>query len=182
MTNLPNFSGQVTLRNRNLLPRSPGIYFVLDKTKQIIYYIGKAKNLQERWAGKGHHRYRQFAHKGLDKIYLCYLEASESELDTLEKNYINQFNPLQNDTRVKKYLPKKSPKLSEIQRLLRLTNTPRTRRTTYHREDWEMIRGFIIGVDDNLEIPQITIVCKKNIGELLKEAVKHKKKERVLYL
>lgn len=189
MTNLPDFSGQVTLGNRNLLPRSPGIYFVLDKTKQVIYYIGKAKNLQERWAGKGHHRYKQFARKGLDKIYLCYLKTPESELDTLEKDYINQFKPLQNNTKVKKYLPKKSPKLSELQRLLKLTNTPLFPCATSKdvngesvpREDWDMIRGFIAGIDDNLDVLKIMIVCQQNMGELLQKAVQHKTKKKFCF-
>jgi len=43
------------LTSKELLPEQSGIYYVLDE-KYIIWYIGKAKNLRSRWAGKSHHR------------------------------------------------------------------------------------------------------------------------------
>ncbi len=181
----PIFSGKYSLRNRSSLPDQSGIYFVIDNQNQILY-IGQAKSLRSRWTGKSHHRYKQFARKGLDKIFLCYIEASASELDTLEKNYINQFKPPLNDTKVKQYLPKKSPKLSDLQRLLKATNSPlfpsvQYRGTEYGkvlREDWDLIRGFIAGIDQTHEIPQIIIVCKQNLGTLLWERVRHRTKKR----
>lgn len=73
MDNLPNFSGRYSLINRSCLPNLPGIYFVADEQNNILY-IGQAQNLRMRWAGKSHHRYKQFARKGLDKVYIYYLD------------------------------------------------------------------------------------------------------------
>jgi len=185
MDNLPDFSGKCTLRNRSLLPDIPGIYFITDEQNQMLY-IGQAKNLRKRWAGKTHHRYKQFARKGLDKVYIYYIEAPLSELDNLEKKYIEEIKPLQNDTKVKEYLPKKSPKLSELQRLLKLANTPlfpsvkfdNINGVTVPREDWDMIRGFIAGIDDTENILQIFVICQQNMGQLLWNRVNHRTKKR----
>jgi hypothetical protein len=76
MTNSPIFSGQFTLRQRHQLPDQAGIY-----EREQLLYIGQAKNLRDRWAGSTHHRYKQFARKGLDKIILRYILTSVSELD-----------------------------------------------------------------------------------------------------
>ena len=185
MDNLPKFSGKCTLRNRSLLPKIPGIYFIADEENQMLY-IGQAKNLRKRWAGKTHHRYKQFARKGLDKIYIYYIEALLSELDSLEKKYIEEIKPLQNDTKVKEYLPKKSPKLSELQRLLKLANTPLFPSVKFDningvrvpREDSDMIRGFIAGIDDAENIPLIFVICQQNMGQLLWNRVNHRTKKR----
>ncbi len=186
MTNLPNFSGKITLRNRRGLPNSSGIYFVTDEHNQLLY-IGQAKNLRERWAGRSHHRYKQLARKGLDKIYLGYIEAPQTELNILEKAYIDQLKPPLNDTKVKQYLPKKSPKLSDLQRLLKVANTPlfpdfRRRKyrnkVTLPREDWDMIRGFIAGIDSTQDVPHLLIICKQNMGSLLWKRVNHRTKKR----
>ncbi len=185
MDNLPKFSGKCSLRSHSLLPNLPGIYFIADEQNQILY-IGQAQNLRKRWAGKTHHRYKQFARKGLDKIYIYYMEAPLSELDNLEKKYIQEIKPLQNDTKVKEYLPKKSPKLSELHRLLKLTNTPlfpsvkfdNINGVTVPREDWDMIRGFIAGIDNTENIPLVLVVCQQNMGQLLWNRVNHRTKKR----
>ncbi|EAW35194.1 GIY-YIG nuclease family protein [Lyngbya sp. PCC 8106] len=185
MNNLPIFSGGYSLRNRSCLPDKPGIYFVIDEHNQILY-IGLAKNLRSRWGGRSHHRYKQLARKGLDKIYLCYVEVPEPELKTLEKAYIEQLKPPLNDAKVKQYLPKKSPKLSDLQRLLKVANTPHfpacqltTRNgVTVPREDWDMIRGFIVGIDETQDVPHILIICQQNMGELLWNRTTHRTKKR----
>lgn len=185
MDNLPKFSGKCSLRSRSLLPNVPGIYFIADEQNNI-FYIGKAQNLRKRWAGKTHHRYKQFARKGLDKVYIYYIEAPLSELDNLEKKYIEEIKPLQNDTKVKEYLPKKSPKLSELQRLLKLANTPLSPSVKFEningvtvlREDWDVIRGFIAGIDDTENIPLIFVICQQNMGQLLWNRVNHRTKKR----
>ncbi|NES71345.1 MAG: GIY-YIG nuclease family protein [Okeania sp. SIO2D1] len=185
MDNLPKFSGKCSLRNRSLLPDIPGIYFITNEQNNI-FYIGKAQNLRKRWAGKNHHRYKQFARKGLDKVYIYYIEAPLSELDNLEKKYIEEIKPLQNDTKVKEYLPKKSPKLSELQRLLKLANTPlfpsvkfkTVNGITVPIEDWDMIRGFIAGIDDTENIPLILVICQQNMGQLLYKTTHHRTKKR----
>ncbi len=185
MNNLSIFSGGYSLRYRHHLPDQSGIYFVSDQQNQILY-IGKAKSLHRRWGGRSHHRYKQLARKELDKIHLYYIEAPLTELDRLEKAYINQFKPLLNDSKFKEYLPKKSPKLSDLQRLLKVANTPlfpdveykNRNGVTVPRQDWDMIRGFIAGIDETQDIPHILVICKQNMGTLLWNRVHHRTKKR----
>lgn len=185
MANFPTFAGQCTLRQRHQLPDRSGIYFVIDKSDRLLY-IGQAKNLRDRWSGKSHHRYKQFARKGLDKITLGYILVSVSELDRLEKEYINEFNPVLNDSKVREYLPKKSPRFSELQRLLKLTSKPLFPSTKYTardgktilREPWDLFRGFVAGVyEQDLKV-YIVIVCRQNMGSLLWKSFKHRTKKR----
>lgn len=179
-------TGQCTLRQRALLPNTSGIYFVTDERNSLLY-LGKATSLQRRWAGAGHHRYKQLARKGLDKITVSYVLAPTVELDELERQYISTLKPLLNNGRVKKYLPKKSPRLSELQRLLKLANTPlfpscqfTTDRqgNTIPRPAWKLFRGFVAGnyIADNL--CYIVIVCQQNMGEILCNSSTHKTKRR----
>lgn len=179
-------TGKCTLRQRALLPNTSGIYFVTDERNSLLY-LGKAISLQRRWAGGGHHRYKQLARKGLDKITISYVLAPLIELDELERQYILTLKPLLNYGRVKKYLPQKSPRLSELQRLLRLVNSPlfpscefTTNRegSTMPRPAWNLFRGFVAGtyIADNL--CYIVIVCQQNMGEILYNSSTHKTKRR----
>lgn len=179
-------TGQCTLRQRALLPNASGIYFVTDERNTLLY-LGKATSLQRRWAGGGHHRYKQLARKGLDKITIGYVLAPTVELDELERQYISTLKPLLNYGRVKKYLPKKSPRLSELQRLLKLANTPLFPKcefmtdqqgNTIPRPAWDLLRGFVAGtyIADNL--CYIVIVCQQNMGEILYNSYTHKTKRR----
>lgn len=172
MANFPTFAGQCILRQRHQLPDRSGIYFVIDESDRLLY-IGQAKNLRGRWSGKTHHRYKQFARKGLDKITLSYILVSVSELDRLEKEYINEFNPVVNDSKVREYLPQKSPRFSELQRLLKLANKP-----FLPRFCWDLFRGFVAGVyEQDLKL-YIVIICKQNMEAMLWKSSKHRTKKR----
>ena len=65
--------------------------------------------------------------------------------------------------KLKNIYRKKSPKLSELQRLLKLANTllfpsvklKNINGITVPREDWDFIRGFIAGIDNTENIPLI---------------------------
>lgn len=192
MNNLIIFSnsvalaGQCTLRQRGRLLSVSGIYFVTDEWNKLLY-IGKATNLQKRWAGTAHHRYKQFAKVGLDKITVSYVLAPVTELDNLERQYIAALKPLLNDGTVKKYLPKKSPKLSELQRLLKLISTPLfpsvefmtdQSGNTIHRPAWDAFRGFVAGTYIVNSIPRIVLVCKQNMGEILDNSATQRTKRR----
>lgn len=162
------FVGRCSLRQRSLLPSASGIYFVSDERDNLLY-IGQATDLRSRWAGKGHHRYQQFARKGLDKITLSYILAPVTELDTLERQYIQALKPSENDGRVKDYLPKKSSRLSELQRILKLVNKPLF---SYP------IRGFVAGMYISNSVPHIVLVCQQNMGEILGRSSTHRTKKR----
>lgn len=184
MTNSPTFAGKVTLSQRAQLPNHSGIYFVTDE-RDFLLYIGKAKSLRDRWAGRNHHRYKQFARKGLNKIILKYILAPLAELDKLEQDYIQQLRPLLNDSKVKKYLPKKPPRLSELQRLLKLVSKPLFPSTMYQsvngelipREDWDFFRGFVAGTYEESRT-QVLIVCRQDMGKILCNSASHRTKHR----
>ncbi len=176
------------MRQRALLPSISGIYFVTDERNYLLY-VGKATNLQSRWAGSGHHRYKQLVRKGLDKITISYVLAPVAQLDDLERQYIAALKPLLNNGRVKKYLPKKSPRLSELQRLLKLANAPlfpsckfTTDRqgNTIPRPTWNLFRGFVAGIYTVNNHRYIVIVCQQNMGEILYNSSTHKTKRRFI--
>ena len=177
-------SGQLTLRLRHQLPDHPGIYFVVGEREQL-FYIGQAKNLRKRWAGASHHRYKQLARKGLDKIVIKYILASVSELKELECQYIQQFNPLLNYGKVKKYLPKISPRFSELQRLLKLASQPLFPSVIYKslngqtilREPSDLFRGLVAGVYEDQQL-HILVLCRQNMGRLLWKSSGDRTKKR----
>jgi len=73
---LPN----LPLKSRGQLPEKSGIYYVIDD-QSIIWYIGLAKNLRSRWAGKSHHRIYQLE-KQRKKVFTIYYEfVHETQLD-----------------------------------------------------------------------------------------------------
>lgn len=112
ISKLPN----LPLKSRESLPEKSGIYYVIDD-KSIIWYIGKAKNLRNRWSGKSHHRIHQLQ-KLRNKVFIIYYEfVNETELDTVEKERIEQYNPQLNGTIVK------TKKLRPTETLLRETLT-----------------------------------------------------------
>lgn len=179
-------TGRCSLRQRSSLPSAPGIYFVTNERDDLLY-IGQATNLRSRWAGRGHHRYNQLARKGLDKITLSYVLAPVAELDNLERQYIQSLSPLLNDGRVKVYLPKKSPRLSELQRILKLVSTPSLpsaefmtdqKGNTFRRPAWQLFRGFVAGAYMVNNIPRVVIVCQQNMAEILDNSATHRTKKR----
>jgi len=185
MINFPKFEGQFTLRQRHQLPPSPGIYFVIHNKSQLLY-IGQAKNLRERWSGKSHHRYKQLARKGLDKITLGYIQAPVDELEWREKEYIKLLSPALNSSKVKQFVPKTSPRFSELQRLLKLASNPlfpsvqwkHSKGQTIPREPWDLFRGFVAGVYQEQAKLHIVVVCQQNMGDLLWKSSNHRTKKR----
>jgi hypothetical protein len=102
------------LNSRELLPESSGIYYVVDD-KFIIWYVGQAKNLRNRWVGENHHRFYQLQ-KEKKKLFTIYYElVAESQLDAMERQRIEQYNPQLNGTKVK------NKKLRPTETLLRET-------------------------------------------------------------
>lgn len=107
---LPN----LPLKSRGQLPEKSGIYYVIDD-QSIIWYIGLAKNLRSRWAGKSHHRIYQLE-KQRKKVFTIYYEfVHETQLDAVEQERIEQYNPQLNGTIVK------TKKLRPTETLLRET-------------------------------------------------------------
>jgi hypothetical protein len=87
------------LTEKHLLPKTSGVYFVIDETGKV-YYIGKAVNFRSRWTS--HHRVDDL--EKLEKQFkIAYLTIIElNSLLQVEKAMINKFAPLLNHTTVKK--------------------------------------------------------------------------------
>ena len=74
------------------LPEYQAIYFVITDDDEILY-IGRAKNLFERWR-TGHHKSVKFFEKGIPFIiYAIFHELSRSEMSFLERYYIKKHKP-----------------------------------------------------------------------------------------
>ncbi len=104
---------KVLLQAKQLLPEYSGIYYVLDEDNQV-WYIGKAKNIRKRWQGKAHHRIYQL--KAQKKNFTIYYESvSEYQLDFVEKERIEKYQPHLNSS------PVKTKKIRPTETLLRET-------------------------------------------------------------
>lgn len=85
---------------KDQLPETAGIYFVVDKNGKV-WYIGKAKNLKDRWVR--HHRYDQIEKinkKSNIKLLWYSCENNENNLTQLENYFIDAYHPALNQTKV----------------------------------------------------------------------------------
>ena len=108
--NLP----KVSLETKELLPEHSGIYYVVDEN-QVVWYIGKAKNIYNRWQGKAHHRIYQLKQLKHKNFSIFYDRINISQLDSREKQQIKRYSPHLNNS------PVKSKKLRPTETLLRET-------------------------------------------------------------
>jgi hypothetical protein len=83
----------VTLDRRQMLPRSPGVYFALARTE--ILYIGKSgKSIKNRWAA--HHRLADLS--CVREVRISWIEAWPTcDISKLERDLITLFSPVLND-------------------------------------------------------------------------------------
>ncbi len=90
-------------KEKHKLPSISGIYVVVDFTAHV-WYVGQAVNLNQRWNGRGHHRYAQLSRSnGKRNFSIFWLPCAPRELDKTERYYINLLKPSLNETKVKKY-------------------------------------------------------------------------------
>lgn len=97
------------------LPNCPAIYFVVD-SKNIIQYIGQAKDLEKRW--RNHHR--KFQLDQINEKYpirLYWIILNLDDLKTAEKHFIEKYKPLLNSTIVE--TPEVIPSEVILKQLLR---------------------------------------------------------------
>jgi hypothetical protein len=92
----PRRWASVLLEDRSRLPRQSGVYAVVNRRK--IYYIGVSVNLNQRWRGKGHHRFMQASHLDRPSLHYCLLPREETR--PLEKVLIAKYNPPWNYSKV----------------------------------------------------------------------------------
>jgi hypothetical protein len=110
------------LTQRTQLPSQSGIYVVVDAEEQV-WYVGKTINLNARWNGKGHHRYKQLSRTNNKRAYRIYWQNFlPSQLSEKENKYIDLFKPYLNYSRVKTYARKPIQSNEEISRILKTIN------------------------------------------------------------
>ena len=108
--NLP----KVSLETKELLPEYSGIYYVVDEN-ELVWYLGKAKNICKRWQGKSHHRIYQLKHLRHKHFNIYYEKINSSQLTQREKQQIEKYNPHLNNS------PVKTKKVRPTETLLRET-------------------------------------------------------------
>lgn len=89
----------IPLQSRDTLPSIPAIYFAISN-KTGLLYIGRARNLNERW--RTHHRFPQLEKYG-DVIiaWITSPQLTDEDLSDLESAYIREFIPPLNQSPVK---------------------------------------------------------------------------------
>lgn len=135
------------LTQRIQLPTQPGIYVVVDMNEEV-WYVGKSINLNTRWQGKSHHRYKQLSRTNNKNLYRIYWQTfSESQLSEKERQYIDLFKPHLNYSLVRKYIRKAIQPNAEISRLLKILN----KKTLLFPEIRSVILGFYTELNENEE-------------------------------
>lgn len=90
---LPN----IKLADRQRLPESSGIYFVI--SLDLVLYVGLATNIRNRW--QNHHRLPQLqAVNKRNEVNLFWLSCTQNQLKDLERQYIEYYRPALNQTKV----------------------------------------------------------------------------------
>ena len=128
---------KVSLRSKNLLPNYSGIYIVAEQT-DFVLYVGKSKNIKERWIG--HHRHKQLIRRDRKdrRFYIYFNQCAVEKLDEEERYYINLLSPSLNTTKITKHLPKVPTSESVLKKLLRAIN----RKTTLFPDVRSLILGY----------------------------------------
>lgn len=77
------------------LPKSTCVYLAIDEDN-VVQYIGQTRNLNHRWQGRRHHRYKQLSE--MPGIRIAYIEVSDRDLlPVIEKALIEWFKPALNE-------------------------------------------------------------------------------------
>lgn len=96
---LPEFSTfpSLNLLEKKQLPECSAVYFAVSCSQ--VLYVGLATNPRQRW--QNHHRYKQLelVNKKAD-VTLFWLACPQSQLQTLERQYIDHYGPTLNQTKL----------------------------------------------------------------------------------
>lgn len=110
------------LSTRHNLPSQPGIYVIVDAEEQV-WYVGLSTNLNARWSGKRHHRYKQLNRVNSKRGYRIHWHIFPVEqLIEKERYYINYFKPHLNYTRVRTYARQARQPHQELKRIFKVIN------------------------------------------------------------
>lgn len=135
------------LKERHQLPAGSGIYIIVD-AEDHVWYVGQSKNLNARWQGKGHHRYKQLSRTNNKRLYNIYWKLFPlHQLNEKEQLYIDLFKPSLNYSSVKTYARKAIQPNAEISRLLKVIN----KKTTLFPDIRSLVLGYYIEADEDEE-------------------------------
>lgn len=149
------------LTQRNQLPNHPGIYVITDLTEQV-WYVGKSTNLNNRWRGKGHHRYSQLSRSNNKKSFQIYWKPFPLEqINEKEQYYISLFNPHLNTTKVKSYIRRKPQPTAELKRIFQVIN----RKTTLFHTVRSVVLGYYKELDEEEMKEYTVLVVLVNIND-----------------
>ena len=151
----------LSLTQREQLPNHPGIYVITDLAEQV-WYVGKSANLNNRWRGKGHHRYSQLSRSNKKKFFQIYWKPFRIEqLNEKEQYYISLFNPHLNGTKVKSYIRKKAQPNAELKRIFQVVN----RKTTLFPSVRSVVLGYYKELDEEEMKEYTVLVVLVNIND-----------------
>ncbi|MCL1490448.1 MAG: GIY-YIG nuclease family protein [Pseudanabaena sp. Salubria-1] len=135
----------VSLMQRSNLPNQSGIYVVVDGEEQV-WYVGRAINLNARWNGKGHHRYKQLSRANNKRLYRIHWQIfPPDQLSEKEQKYIDLLKPHLNYSRVRTYARKAIQPNQEINRLLKTLN----KKTMLFPDVRSVVVGYYTDVEEN---------------------------------
>jgi DNA-binding XRE family transcriptional regulator len=76
------------------LPKCAGIYFVIDNNEEVLY-IGRSKDINQRWSSVGHHRHNQLS--SMSGVRIAWMEVTDLLLlPDIESALIDWFCPVLN--------------------------------------------------------------------------------------
>ena len=135
------------LSQRAALPTHPGIYVVVDAENQV-WYVGLSRNLNARWNGRGHHRYKQLSRTNNKRLYkICWQLCPVEQLAAQEHHYIDLFKPHLNYSRVRTYAKRAIQPHQEISRLLKVIN----QKNMMFPDVRSVVLGYYVEVDEDEE-------------------------------
>lgn len=139
---------KVPFSSRDYLPMTSGIYIIVD-AKDVVWYVGQAKDIRKRWAGKGHHRYQQLLRTNKKRHYSIYWKSFPvDELTLWENKYISKLDPELNRSKVKRYIPSEPVKVREIRRIIKAL----TKTTHWHPKIRSVLVGKTISDDSIVKV------------------------------
>ncbi len=96
---LRNSVPSVRILERNKLPESPAIYFVITPDNRLLY-IGQSKNLRQRW--QSHHRFQQFIEASQETrvVWFEFDESDRQSIPSVEEELITLLDTEYNETDV----------------------------------------------------------------------------------
>lgn len=90
-------TGFLNFNERCNLPKHPGIYFLTNRSKEVVYYVGSTQNIYRR-CNSTHHVFLKINHPEFMLIGFISDDKTAKELSVIEKNIIQKYKPKYNES------------------------------------------------------------------------------------